>query len=212
MKRCQTLQDERRAIVSAAAALFMDRGYDNITMRDVAESLNISIASLRHNFVSKTKLLIAVVAHIADDIGRQWEAELKEGNGTAIAKMRRLLPLHFHPSQSIILKCGQNGNAKLCTWLATALAERLSPALTGLIQQGCDDGVFRVKCPGEVAQFLLAGLQFLTQQGIRPWNIQVYMRRAAAVPSIVESLLDAQPGSLAFVSVPLTIQSRQHGG
>lgn len=77
MKRRQTLQDERRVIVSAAAALFMDRGYDNITMRDVAESLNISMASLRHHFVSKTKLLIAVVAHIADDIGRQWEAELE---------------------------------------------------------------------------------------------------------------------------------------
>ncbi len=209
MSGYQTFDDERRGIVSASAALFMARGYDNIALRDIAESLNMSNADLRQHFTSKTKLLIAVVADVADGIGRQWETEIKEGKGNAIAKMRRILPLHAQPVQSVILDGGRNGNAKLFTWLGTALAERLAPSLTGLIHQGCNEDVFRVQCPAECAQFILAGLQFLTHQGIRPWTLEEYMRRASAVPSMIEALLDAQPGSLAFLSVPLTTHSGQ---
>jgi hypothetical protein len=59
--------------------------------------------------------------------------------------------------------------------------------------------VFRTEHPREVAQFILAGLQFIVHRRVGPENTDQCMRRVAALPSIAESLLGAAPGSLGFL-------------
>jgi hypothetical protein len=91
------------------------------------------------------------------------------------------------------------GNVKLHTRLLAVLVLRLAPVVADLVTQGCEEGVFRTEHPLEAAELLLAGVQFLTDDGFHPWDDTTLQRRAAAIPSMVERLLGAEPGSVTFL-------------
>ena len=101
--------------------------------------------------------------------------------------------------QHTIQSLHKPGNVKLHTRLLAVLVLRLAPVVADLVAQGCEEGVFRTEHPLEVAELLLAGIQFLTDEGFYPWNDADLMRRAEAIPSMVERLLGAEPGSVTFL-------------
>lgn len=53
--------DRREAILDAARALFNQRGYHEVTMRDVADAAGISVGNLTYYFAKKQDLMEAVV-------------------------------------------------------------------------------------------------------------------------------------------------------
>jgi AcrR family transcriptional regulator len=195
-----TNEQRRRNIVKAATDLFLSRGYDNTSLGDVQQTLTDGSLDVRRCFPTKTKLLIAVVARLADDYGRSRERELESCRGDALEKIQLLLALDGPSVRRALLRSHANGNVKLVVWLLTALAERLTPILTRLIREGCEEGLFETRCPAEVSAFLFAGLHFLTHRGLQPGEVHVVARRTRALPSIVESLLGAAPGSFSFLS------------
>ena len=68
-----------------------------------------------------------------------------------------------------------------------------------LIQQGCDEGFFHTDTPLECVEFILSGLQFLTDVGMHPWTQEDLNRRFLAFPRMIERLLQAPLGSFQFV-------------
>jgi AcrR family transcriptional regulator len=53
----------REAILAAASALYAERGYDGVSMRDVAAAVAIQPASLYHHFKDKDALILAALEH-----------------------------------------------------------------------------------------------------------------------------------------------------
>jgi len=58
-----TSPNTREAILAAASALYADRGYDAVSMRDVAAAVAIQPASLYHHFKDKDALILAALEH-----------------------------------------------------------------------------------------------------------------------------------------------------
>ncbi len=56
--------DARERILAAAETLFRQRGYSNVTMRDIAEEVGIRQASLYYHFPSKEQLFITVTEQV----------------------------------------------------------------------------------------------------------------------------------------------------
>ena len=54
----------REAILAAASALYAERGYDGVSMRDVAAAVAIQPASLYHHFKDKDALILAALEHV----------------------------------------------------------------------------------------------------------------------------------------------------
>ena len=54
----------REAILAAASALYAERGYDGVSMRDVAAAVAIQPASLYHHFKDKDALILAALKHV----------------------------------------------------------------------------------------------------------------------------------------------------
>jgi AcrR family transcriptional regulator len=54
----------REAILSAASVLYAERGYDGVSMRDVAAAVAIQPASLYHHFKDKEALILAALEHV----------------------------------------------------------------------------------------------------------------------------------------------------
>lgn len=77
---------------------------------------------------------------------------------------------------------------------------KLAPLYADIIVEGCEQGVFTTEHPLECAEFMLAGVQFLTDVGFYPWSEEQLTRRMAAFPVLLESLLRAPKGSFNFLT------------
>ena len=191
----------RQEIIEAATELFLSQTYDKTTTGQVMQVLGIAKGTIYHYFASKEHLLEAVVDALAEGYVRSREAELAGAEGDALARLAVL----FSPDQrsnsekSTTESLHKPGNVKLHTRLLAVLVLRLAPVVADLVTQGCEEGVFQTEHPLEVAELLLAGIQFLTDDGVYPWDDVVLRRRAGAIPSMVERLLGAEPGSVTFL-------------
>src|SRR5262249_4618245 len=56
------LPDTRDQILAAATELFVERGYDNTSLREIAERVGVTKAALYYHFPSKAEILDALVA------------------------------------------------------------------------------------------------------------------------------------------------------
>ena len=87
------------------------------------------------------------------------------------------------------------------TRLLVATLMKQAPLYAKLIQQGCEEGIFKTSTPLECAEFILSGLQFLTDLGIYPWAKEDLMRRFKAFPKLIEQLLQAPQDSFHFIKL-----------
>ena len=69
--RAQSKQKTRRRVLDAARQLFMERGYEAATIRDIAAQAGLSTGAVFASFIDKTDLFNAVMA---EDFQRQVEA------------------------------------------------------------------------------------------------------------------------------------------
>ena len=69
--RAQSKQKTRRRVLDAARQLFMERGYEAATIRDIASEAGLSTGAVFASFIDKTDLFNAVMA---EDFQRQVEA------------------------------------------------------------------------------------------------------------------------------------------
>ena len=72
------------------------------------------------------------------------------------------------------------------------LVQELAIVYSKVIQQGCQEEVFKTETPLESAELLLAGIQFLTDDGIYPWSKKDLIRRKKAIPQLIEAQLRIQ--------------------
>ncbi|MBW8638453.1 TetR/AcrR family transcriptional regulator [Hoeflea sp. WL0058] len=69
-------QDERRErIISLSAHLFLDKGYDNVSMNDIIEAAGGSKATIYHLFGNKEGLFVEVVRQMAHVASVSFEPE-----------------------------------------------------------------------------------------------------------------------------------------
>jgi AcrR family transcriptional regulator len=195
-------EERKEEIVLAACRLFLDKGYENTTMRDVMAVLDIAKGTIYHYFASKDDLLEAVIAHIA---GQQLERQRKVLSGlrgNALQRLEQYVHASTHHEEEyaeVIDHLHKPANAGMHIRLLAMHITLQAPLYAELIRQGCEEGLFSAGNPLETAEFLLAGIRFLTDMGVSPWTDGELARRAQAFPAIVESLLQAPAGSFAFL-------------
>jgi hypothetical protein len=79
--------------------------------------------------------------------------------------------------------------------LLAATLMKQAPLYAEIIQQGCNEGIFKTETPLECAEFILSSTQFLTDMGIYPCTEDDLKRRIQAFPILIERILQASPGS-----------------
>jgi AcrR family transcriptional regulator len=84
-----------REILGTAAALFGERGYDAVSLDDVADRLDVTKGSLYYYFASKDELVTAAI----ETLGNDWTARLEglpaAGSGTPAERLRALVREHI---------------------------------------------------------------------------------------------------------------------
>ena len=93
--RVRRKRDERiRRILTTAAELVGERGYDAVSLDDVAERLDVTKGSLYHYFPGKDELITAAIETLGDD----WSARLEQlpagREGGPARRLRALIREH----------------------------------------------------------------------------------------------------------------------
>jgi AcrR family transcriptional regulator len=202
MVRTVKKPEERRLdIVNAARRLFQSKGYSETTMQDVIDDLGIAKGTIYYYFKSKEELLEAVVDLITEESVARMEQTVAEASGNALDKFRALITSGnvAEDNPNIMEELHRPGNMEMhARALAVALLKQ-APLYAKLFEQGRAEGLFQSDTPLETAEFILAAVQFLTDRGIYPWTGETLIRRAMAIPSIIEAQLKAPPGSFQFL-------------
>lgn len=84
----------KQQILKTAAQLFKERGYAAVTMRDIAETMDIKAASLYNHISGKQELLAILVLEVAHEFTAGM-IEIKDVEESAFAKAEKLIALHI---------------------------------------------------------------------------------------------------------------------
>ncbi len=198
VKKAAQRRDE---IVDTACQLFLTKGYDKTTMSDVMHSLQVAKGTIYHYFKSKEELLDAVVENIVAGGFIKKQTVVQSCKGLAMEKLILLITSSKKNAEhrEFLDNLHQPSNAGMHIRLLARLITVEAPLYAELIQQGCKEGIFSTDYPLECAEFILAGVQFITDLGVYPWNEEQLLRRAQALPRLIETQLQAPIGSFQFL-------------
>lgn len=84
----------RDEILRRSAHLFLERGFEIISLVDVAEAIGISKAGLYYHFNSKQELLAAIISYAQDIHEDEIRKVLAESSGNDEEDLRRLIHAH----------------------------------------------------------------------------------------------------------------------
>ena len=73
------MEERRQEILDAARRVFVEKGYDNATMNDIAAAADVSAGSIYRYFENKRDLIAAASNACIEDDLRIWSTELPEG-------------------------------------------------------------------------------------------------------------------------------------
>lgn len=80
----------RDDFIAAAKSLFASRGFDGVTMRNIADALGLTQAALYYHFTSKDELYLAVLERTAEGSIANLKAAVKS-HRKPVARLRALL-------------------------------------------------------------------------------------------------------------------------
>lgn len=194
-------EERRREIVAASRMLFLEHDYETTTMQDVMTHLQIAKGTAYHYFKSKAELLDAVVQDMVEEYVAGVQEAVAECEGGAMDKMRTLVFAGQLKAekQKTLDALHRPGNSVLHTKLLAETVTRLALLYRDVIVQGCKEKLFQTGFPLECAEFIIAGVQFLTDMGIYNWSAEELARRRKAFPRLVEQLLRAPKGSFKMI-------------
>ncbi len=174
-------------------------------MQELMDKLNIAKGTVYHYFSSKEELVEAVVEELVNEELRQKVELMKSSrcrNLNALQKMRILVTTDTmaEENEQILDKLHHPGNTIMHARQLGRYLVKLVPIYAAVIEEGCEQSIFKTDHPLECAEFMLAGIQFLTDVGFYPWSNAQLARRMEAFPSLVEARLSAPKGSFSFLA------------
>ena len=193
--------NRRREILKVARNLFLAKDYGKTTMVDIMDALEIAKGTIYHYFKSKEALFEAVIEDIVEENIKYMRTLVKNNPKNALEKIQLLVNAGniSQENEKIIEQLHKPANDALHSRLLAATLMKQAPLYAEIIQQGCDEGIFRTEAPLECAEFILSAIQFLTDMGIYPWTEKDLKRRRQGFPILIERLLQAPPGSFQFL-------------
>jgi TetR/AcrR family transcriptional regulator, cholesterol catabolism regulator len=86
--------DRKSEIITIAAKLFKEKGYSAVTMRDIANALDIKAASLYNHIKSKQEILVLIIIEIAEEFTSKMN-HIVNSNESSIQKLEKIIELHI---------------------------------------------------------------------------------------------------------------------
>jgi len=104
-------EETRDRILNAALNLFRERGFDDATMRDIAEEAGVATGAAYYYFPSKDAIVMEYYRRSSSEMQPQIEAALKNAKGLEqrLRGLIRVKLMHFAPNRGVLRTLLRNG-------------------------------------------------------------------------------------------------------
>ncbi|WP_350290072.1 TetR/AcrR family transcriptional regulator [uncultured Croceitalea sp.] len=92
-------ETRKEEIIKVAAALFKEKGYSAVTMRDIATDMDMKAASLYNHISSKQDILKDIIIKLAEAFTNGL-TKIKNSQATSLEKMEAIVALHIKITSS----------------------------------------------------------------------------------------------------------------
>ncbi len=205
---------KRNAILDVAQRLVYTKGYEQMTIQDMLDDLQISKGAFYHYFDSKQAVLEALIERMQEEVEQLLLSIVQDPHLPALEKLRRFFPMLARwktARKTFILALLRvwytDDNALFRQKLRATVVKRVTPLLTGIIRQGIQEGVLTTSYPdqvGEVIVSLVLDLGDTLAWLLLSWepkrdDVRRVESTVAAYTDALERALGAPTGSLPLV-------------
>ncbi|MCL1792281.1 MAG: TetR/AcrR family transcriptional regulator [Oscillospiraceae bacterium] len=198
--RVSKKHDERfNEILDVSENLFTSKGYEKTTVNDILDGVKIGKGTFYHYFKSKEEVMDAVIMRMAN-IARVGSQEIADMPGlTANEKFFKILVEQPGKNDDIVeqLHHEDNSSLHLKSLIETIIA--ITPAMTQIVKQGIDEGVYNTPYPQESFEFVFNAAQFMLDPGLYKWTSEKLLKKVKAVAHFIELVLGAEKGSFEWL-------------
>lgn len=210
---------KRREILDAAQRLMLTKGYEQMSIRDILDEVQISNGAFHHYFSSRGALLEAFIDQIKQGVEKPLLPILHDPNLSAIEKFQGFFDTLDHlriAHKADVVKLGRvwytDANALVRQKVDEAVREQRAPLLTEIVRQGIREGVFTIAYPDKVGDVIMSLLQgmgntharlllSLEQEGDKERILKEIVAVHAAYLDAIERVLGAPPHSFSRIDV-----------
>jgi AcrR family transcriptional regulator len=208
----QAYTERRKAILDVARQLVITRGYEQMTIQDMLDALQISKGAFYHYFDSKQMLLEALIDAMRDEALQILVPILHDPHLAALAKLQRFFDSASRwktAQKSFVIALLRvwytDDNAIVRQKLRASMVKQIGPLLTEVIQQGVQEGTFTALFPDQIGGVILPLMLDLSDTlaelllSVGPDDLQHIQLTVAAYTDALERVLGASTGSLQIV-------------
>jgi len=207
----QEYAQKRNAILDVALDYITTKGYEQMTIQDLLENLQISRGALYHYFDSKQALLMALVERIGEQAEELVLPIASSREMPAQDKLLRffaVLDQHKRENLDLVFTFLRiwyaDENALFRHQLYLTRIKRLAPWLSQIIQEGVAEGVFTTPYPEHAARMIVSLLEDLGYATVelllvgegKPIDVQRIIEISEATADALERVLGISPGYL----------------
>jgi TetR/AcrR family transcriptional regulator, transcriptional repressor for nem operon len=188
---------KRREILNAAHHLVFTKGFEQTSIRDIQELLNISSGAFHHYFGSREALLEAYIDRIREEAEKPLLPIINDPQLTAIEKLQgffNTLDSLRMANKNEVLKLLRiwytDANALVRLKVEEAVIAQRTPLIAAIVSQGLQEGVFNTRYPEQTAQVILTLLQGMgTIHARLLLSLQPYQGGAVHVNETIEQIV-----------------------
>lgn len=213
--------ERRNEILAVAQSLIYAKGYEQMTIQEILDEVQISKGAFYHYFNSKQHLLEALIEHMQDEVERFITPIVQDPELPALEKLQRLIDTSSRwkiARKDYILSLMRvwyaDDNAIVRHKVQSGLVKQTAPIFTAIIRQGIDEGTFTTPYPDQMGEIILSVLQGLGDTFVDALIFSEPVREdldristaVAAYTDALERILGAASGSLQLLDAA-TIES-----
>ncbi|MFD3450553.1 TetR/AcrR family transcriptional regulator [Microbacteriaceae bacterium 4G12] len=207
-------EERRNEIMDTAERLFVSKGYVKTTINDILQEIGIAKGTFYYYFKSKEEVMDAIIMRIINEDVAAAKKIASNPNIPVLDKLFQILmaqvPKTGGTKEKMIEQFHQPNNAEMHQKSLVQAILQLTPILTGVIEQGIEEGIFATAYPRETMEFLIASAQVIFDEGLFHWEPHEAMQRAKAFISMMEMTLGAKKGSFDYILGILMGQSESN--
>jgi AcrR family transcriptional regulator len=205
---------KRKEILDVAQKLVYTRGFDQMSIQDILDELQISKGAFYHYFHSKGDLLEALIDRMRLDVEPIMLPIINDPDLPTLAKLHRFFDVvgRWKTARkeyllSLLRIWYADENAIVRQKSAASVTKWFAPLLAGVIRQGAQEGVLRTAFPDQAAEIVIGLFQSLGETFkdllFSSQPAEDKMQRATAVVAAyndaLERVLGAPSGALNLI-------------
>tara|TARA_R110002072_G_scaffold14272_2_gene59322 strand:+ start:15035 stop:15661 length:627 start_codon:yes stop_codon:yes gene_type:complete len=155
----------KEEIVAVASGLFKEKGYSAVSMRDIAQAMNMKAASLYNHISGKQEILSTLIVRVAIEFTNAMETVMAQ-ESSPIEKIEKIIEFHI----DITVTYAENIAALNNDWMhlegtdlkrVVKMREDYEENFRSIIKQGINEGRLRPNHPEVILFSILSTLRTL---------------------------------------------------